>query len=80
MAGFKTVIGRFVERHGFTYKSYFIALVVFPPAALFIPFKIAATPPYMRWALVILALAFQAVLIFVGVGAIFKGISALLAL
>lgn len=33
-------MSEFINKHGYTYKSYFLALVVFPPASLFVVWKI----------------------------------------
>jgi len=38
-------VSKFLEEHGYTFKSYFLAFVLFPPACLWIAWKI----PHLSW-------------------------------
>ena len=33
-------VSNFIKKHGYSYKSFFVALIIFPPAGLLIAWKI----------------------------------------
>ena len=44
----------FIDKHGYTYKSFFLVLLVFPPGALVVAWKIPRTTIVVRILLTIL--------------------------
>ena len=51
----KEKIAQFIEKHGYTMKAYAVAFIVFPPAALFLSWKIPSKPLIVRCILTLLA-------------------------
>lgn len=56
-------IGAFVAKHGFTIKSWFLAFLICPPAAVYIPFRIRHVAMPGRIAMVSLTVAVHGLLI-----------------
>ncbi len=56
-------LGAFIEKHGFTFKAYLIALAIFPPAAVYIPFKIPGIMMGLRIGMVALTLGLHALIL-----------------
>ena len=44
----------FINKHGYTYKSFFLELFIFPPASLFIAWKIPNVAIVIRLSLSVL--------------------------
>ena len=66
-------LSRFIVEHGYTCKGWLIALVICPPAAVFIPFKMPSTPMAARVAMVVLTVSVHTLLVtgsFVVIGAL----------
>ncbi len=59
----KTKVTTFVAKHGFTVKSWFIAFLICPPAAVFIPFKIRHVGRAARIAMVSITVIVHGILI-----------------
>jgi len=49
-------IADFLEKHGYTYKSFGLAVLIFPPAAIVVAWKRPATSLAIRIALTVAAL------------------------
>ena len=54
--GFKENITKFVNKQGLSYRSYVVAALIFPPAAVYIAFKRPGVPMVARVALSAIAL------------------------
>lgn len=49
-------IGDFINKHGYTYKSFALAVIIFPPAGIVVAWKRPDTHLGMRLALTVVAL------------------------
>jgi hypothetical protein len=54
---FKEKIVAFVEKHGYTYRSYVLSILLFPPAAVYIACKKPGVPMPGRVVLNVVAVA-----------------------
>ncbi len=62
-------VSNFMKKYGYTYKSFFVALIIFPPASLLIPWKIPDISKVTRIILTIIGLLVPLLLLyFSGVG------------
>ena len=65
-------VSDFIKKHGYSYKSFIVALIVFPPASLLISWKIPGLSKVTRIILTIIALIAPALILYIGGLGIFK--------
>lgn len=68
----KNKVRAFINKHGYTYKSYFIALIVFPPACYLIAWKMTDINTSTRLALFVLAFVLPTAMILLGGAGVFQ--------
>ena len=68
-------VSDFVQKHGYSYKSFFVALFVFPPASLLIAWKIPNKSKVTRIILTIIAVIIPLIPLYLGGAGISKLIS-----
>lgn len=56
----------FIQKHGYSWKAYFIALAAFPPAAMFIALKMPGVSAVTRGIGLVVAIVAPAAVIFGG--------------
>ena len=59
-------VSEFIKKHGYSYKSFFVALIVFPPASLFIAWKIQDISKATRIILTIIAIIVPLIPLYIG--------------
>ena len=62
----------FIVKYGYSYKSYFIALIVFPPACYLIAWKIPDIKTITRVLLTIIAVVIPTAIVMLGGLAVFE--------
>ena len=75
MSRIQKKLGAFVARHGFTFRAWWIALVIFPPGAILIPLKIPHISLALKTAMIGFTVALHASLT-LGGSALLVGLAA----
>lgn len=65
-------VKEFIEKHGYSYKSYIIALIVFPPTCFVIAWKISDINLFIRITLSVVAVVIPISVMFLGGTAVSK--------
>lgn len=56
-------VGKFIVEHGYTSKGWLVAMVICPPAAVYIPFKIPSISRVARIGMLLLTVVVHGMLI-----------------
>ena len=59
----KNKVQLFIAKHGFTVKSWLIAFIICPPAAVFMPFKMHSISMIARLLMIVLTIVVHGILI-----------------
>jgi len=65
-------VSNFIKKHGYSYKSFFVALIVFPPVSLLIAWKIPYISIVLRIILTIIGLIVPLIPLYLGGMGLFK--------
>ena len=68
-------VSDFITKHGYSYKSFFVALFIFPPASLIIAWKISDISKVTRIMLTISAILIPLIPLYLGGAGLSKLIS-----